>query len=448
MKLVLGAVICLLTASIAAGPGREAPERVNVTFQEIDDVLPNPFKGFAPWTGTGTPYYQKMLEKATVPWRLVEPEEGRIDWAFIESGWPSMDGGGRAGLRIAAAYPGGDEPDLPQWLVEKGIPMRPYEIDEKPGLAPDWDDPRFLEAHEELISALGARYDDDPRLGWLDIGSYGFWGEWHVFENEHLAGSQETKAHILQHYFDAFPNTPMVIAFDDDFATRYVVEHGGGIRNDCLGRASSNEWYLKSIRRIDPEILDAAWKGAIITGEFCGGARGAVEGTTVGFDTTLAFVRETHWSWIGPAGGAIEPVDEQHRANLDLLHKTLGYRFVLRAAEHDRAVTLGQVWAMDLTVENVAVAPFYFDWPVDLVFEHTESGETLAATVDVDIRDWLPGSHALPVRISLPDDLATGRYAFRLGIVDPKTGAPGIQFANTGRAEDGRYLISYLEVEQ
>jgi hypothetical protein len=54
----------------------------------------------------------------------------------------------------------------------------------------------------------------------------------------------------------------------------------------------------------------------------------------------------------------------------------------------------------------------------------------------------------VPVRISLPDDLATGRYAFRLGIVDPKTGAPGIQFANTGRAEDGRYLISYLEVEQ
>ncbi len=432
--------------------GTQAPDQVpaadpvHVTFEEIDDVLPNPFKGFAPWTGAETPVYPKMLEKATVPWRLVEPEEGKIDWDFIERDWPSMDNGARAGLRIAAAYPGGEEPDLPQWLVDKGIPMHPYEIDGKPGLAPDWDDPRFLEAHQRLISALGARYDGDPRLAWLDIGSYGFWGEWHVFENQHLAGTEDTKRQILEHYFEAFPTTPMVIAFDDDFATQYVLDNGGGIRNDCLGRESSNQWYRESMRRVDPTILDEVWKRAVITGEFCGGGRGAVIGTTEGFDVTLAFVKETHWSWIGPAGGAIEPVDEQHRANLDLLMKTLGYRFVIRNATHPASAPRGDSWPIELSVENVGVAPFYFDWQVDLLFEHDDSGTTHIIPVDVDIRDWLPGTHQASLVAELPESMEAGTYSIRLGIIDPKTGKPGIYFANTGRHSDGRYQLSKLEV--
>lgn len=446
-RLLILAVLALLSVPFAAQPEADPRDSVRVTFEEIDDVLPNPFKGFAPWTGTDTPVYPKMLEKATVPWRKVEPEKGRIDWAWIEADWPDGTNGARVGLRIAAAYPGGDEPDLPQWLIDEGIEMRSYEIDGKPGMAPDWDAPRFLEAHRNLILALGARYDNDPRLGWIDIGSYGFWGEWHVFGSEHLAGSEAAKRQIIDVYFEAFPNTPKVIAFDDDFATRYVTERGGGIRNDCLGRTSSNEWYLQSIRRIDPTLLGRVWKQAIITGEFCGGARGAVQGTTEAFESTLAFIRETHWSWIGPAGGAIEPVDEAHRRNLDLLHKTLGYRFVLREATHAPAAGAGQAWGVTLTLENVGVAPFYFDWPVEVELRHEASGQTFLQRVDVDIREWLPGRHVVPLRIDLPDDVPAGRYTVRLGIVDPMTGRPGIYFANTGRDENGRYLLTSMEVQ-
>lgn len=444
--MILLSVLLGLGAGFATGT--DLPDRapVQVTFEEIDDVLPNPLKGFAPWTGAETPVYPKMLEKATVPWRLVEPEEGKIDWAFIEANWPTLDSGGRAGLRIAAAYPGGDEPDLPKWLVDKGVPMHPYEIDGKPGMAPEWDDTIFLEAHRKLIHALGERYDGDPRLGWLDIGSYGFWGEWHVFENDHLAGSEDTKRQILEHYFEAFPNTPMVIAFDDDFATRYVVENGGGIRNDCLGRDSSNDWYRQSMRRVDPTILDEVWKRAIITGEFCGGARGAVAGTTENFESTLAFVRETHWSWIGPAGGAIEPVDEEHRKNLDLLHKTLGYRFVMRNASHAASAQVGTVWPLMLTVENVGVAPFYLNWPVDLVFEQEAGGKSYRVPLQVDIRDWLPGTNEARLNPVLPASMDPGKYSVRLGIIDPQTGKPGIHFANAGRTDDGRYQLTTLEV--
>lgn len=33
--------------------------------------------------------------------------------------------------------------------------------------------------HKRFIAALGQRYDGNPLIAGLDIGSYGHWGEWH-----------------------------------------------------------------------------------------------------------------------------------------------------------------------------------------------------------------------------------------------------------------------------
>ena len=157
------------------------------------------------------------------------------------------------------------------------------------------------------------REENDPRVAWIDIGSYGFWGEWHVYLNDSLSAAQATKQAILEHYFAAFPSKLKVIAFDDDFATEYVPDHGGGIRNDCLGTEESNDWYLESLNAIDPTLNSRVWKTAVITGEFCGGNAGAIAGTTERFDLNYDFVKQTHWSFIGPAGGTIIDVGGSSR---------------------------------------------------------------------------------------------------------------------------------------
>ena len=51
-----------------------------VTLQEISDVLPNPFKGFVPWIGTGNPRYETKLQYATFAWKDLEPARGVYDW--------------------------------------------------------------------------------------------------------------------------------------------------------------------------------------------------------------------------------------------------------------------------------------------------------------------------------------------------------------------------------
>jgi hypothetical protein len=420
----------------------------NATLQEIDDVLPNPFKGFVPWISIGNPVYDTKLQFATFGWRDLEPDKGSYNWAHLENNWGNIaQTGRRVGFRVAAEIPGSGQNDTPQWLIDQGVEMRAYSIDGMDGFAPDWDDSLFLAAHHDFIKALGERYDQDPRVAWIDIGSYGFWGEWHVWLNQHLAGTQATKLAILEDYFEAFPTKKKVIAFDDDFATKYVTDHGGGIRNDCLGTEDSNNWYLTSLNGIDPTLNDRIWKTAIITGEFCGSADGALEGTTDRFELNYNFIQQTHWSYIGPAGGAIFPQDEQHRQNLDKLHKKLGYRFVLKRVDHENSVASDSQLEVSITVENKGVAPFYYEWPLALYLITTEGEVAYQKILDVDIKTWLPGTHTDAVTIDIPADLDSGTYDVKLAILDPDTELPGVMFANTERDSAGRYKVSSLNVE-
>ena len=439
-------ILCVL--NYCSKKSSTEPKNETVLLEEIDDVLPNPFKGFAPWIGDENPIYESKLQQATFAWSDLEPRKGVYNWARLEKNWGNVAATGkRVGFRIAAAIPGSGEIHTPQWLIDEGVAMRSYSIDGHEGLAPDWDDPKFLAAHHDFIRALGAKYDNDPRVAWIDIGSYGFWGEWHVWLNDSLAATQATKQVILEDYFAAFPTKAKVIAFDDDFATKYVTDHGGGIRNDCLGTKESNDWYLESLNRIDNTMNDRIWKTAIITGEFCGSNRGAIEGTTERFDLNYEFIKKTHWSFIGSAGGAIEQQSEQHRKNLDKLHKTLGYRFVLREVNFQDSITKGDTLNLKIKVENKGVAPIYFQWPLVLYFFDDQQNIVLKQPLDVHIRSWLPGTSTVSTKIIIPDQLKPGKYDMKLAIHDPDSNQPAIMFANKGEDDQKRYLVGRLTVK-
>jgi hypothetical protein len=50
-------------------------------------------------------------------------------------------------------------------------------IETNSGLTPYYGDPKLLEALEQFITALGAKFDGDKRIMALHTGLLGFWGE-------------------------------------------------------------------------------------------------------------------------------------------------------------------------------------------------------------------------------------------------------------------------------
>ena len=96
----------------------------------------------------------------------VKPEPSSFNPESATNGILSRDRLFDAGCRGFEYVVGGDDPTS----GGKRIPR----------IEPDYADPIYLEKHAAFLKALGERYDGRPDVEFLDIGSYGVWGEWHT----------------------------------------------------------------------------------------------------------------------------------------------------------------------------------------------------------------------------------------------------------------------------
>ncbi|WP_419663984.1 DUF4832 domain-containing protein [Desulfosarcina variabilis] len=440
--------IGLFAVALLLVGGTGCAELIVVHPSATSDLLPNPYKGYAPYADTfyADPSIPQSLVYDDVTWKALEPDmPGVIDWNALEDDWTQHTAlGRRIGFRFKCADPwSGDLTDIPDWLVSAGVATFPYSIDGGSGTLPDWDDPVFLGQHDRIIAALGDRYNNDPRIAWIDVGSYGIWGEWHVYQNEHLAASQATKQRILDAYLAAFPDKQLVIPFDDDFAMVYMAERGYGIRNDCLGTADSNDWFDESMDALDIDI-DALAATGMVTGEFCGSEQGAREGFSQRFDLNLDFIVRNHWSFIGPAGGSLLAASGTLLDNARTAYKRMGYRFRIHEARWNDPASAAL--SLAITMVNEGSAPLYYPWPVHIAL--AQSGN-LAADVEMtearwDCRTWLPRETVMTANISL--SVPPGTYDILFYMLDPATGQPGIRLANTGHDGNTRYKLGTVTI--
>ena len=129
----------------------------------------------------------------------------------------------------------------PEWLRDIGgkiVTTRHGDSSEVE--VPVLDDPKILAAHLDFIKRLGARYDGHPDITRLDLGSVGWWGEWHMSRSSNATmPTPETRKKIVDAYLAAFQKTPLVMLIGGDEMLRYAVKNGTGWRADSLGDLGS-----------------------------------------------------------------------------------------------------------------------------------------------------------------------------------------------------------------
>ena len=76
--------------------------------------------------------------------------------------------------------------------------------------APEWNDETFLTRWEALWTELGKRYADDPRLGYVDVGGYGKYGEWWV-DGAALHITDANGLRMIKAVTSAFPTKHVLI---------------------------------------------------------------------------------------------------------------------------------------------------------------------------------------------------------------------------------------------
>ena len=384
------AAACLLLAGCLVWAGRKR----TVTYLPDESAFPNAQIGYAPGVlDSGTE--GATLRYLGLTWRQLEPEEGAYAWEAIEQTCHLAElraRGVHLVLRISCDEPGDEAHlDIPDWLYEQTGTGRWYDIAYGKGYAPDYTDPVFFAAHERLLRAVGERLGADGFVSYVELGSLGHWGEWHIKTGEGLV---------------PMPGLP-----EDT--------------EEWLGWIACGGWYEGDPEGLVP--MPDAWQTAPIGGELT--SRLSMEQLlTTDLSRTVSLIRQSHMSFLGP-----KTAETAFREGYDAVLAALGYRL---------RVTGGTV--LTLTFTNDGTAPFYWDWPVNVYVEEVDGTTVEAQPLALSLPDLLPGG-CQTVKTKLAG--VPGRWweeqdrRITLGIVDPMTGRDAVRFAMQTAQEDGRTVL-------
>ncbi|CUU35149.1 MAG: DUF4832 domain-containing protein [Armatimonadetes bacterium] len=398
-----------------------------VVFSAAPGPLDNPLKGWAPyWFSWLTQYYLPVsMNFWYVSWRELEPNPNDYRFEQWEQRWDTnLTRNNHVVFRVYLDYPG-QPTGVPQWLIDMGVEMRPY-TEYGGGLSPDYDDPRLVQALVRLIRALGQRYNNHPRVAFVQLGFLGFWGEWHTYPRTELFASEATQRTVVDEMRAAFPNKILQART----ANGYLGQHPWlGYHDDMFPEDTDGgeAWhFLPTLRRAG---RDQNWKVACIGGEMV--PNQALRLMTTDWDLTRTMTERAHITYLGPYC----PPLEDHRSNSTFMNNSrtmvrmMGYEYRLKELRYTPEVRRGSRIELALFGVNQGVAPFYYPWEVRMGLMNTANQVIWSWRVAVDIRRWLPGEFIMRT-VSPIVSLPKGEYRLVLGIIDPWRNQPRVRFAN------------------
>jgi hypothetical protein len=439
--------LCAPCGSVAAcGEGE-----VRRHFEESDALFANPGQGWmsferAPGRDPRLPYSVAYLR---IDWQRLEPAEGQYDWSPIEraiAAWKPRRA--TVALRVMTANPhSAGYYSSPKWLFDAGCRGFEYVRDgadaaagggAMPRIEPDYSDPIYLARHGAFIEALGRRWDGDADLEFLDVGSYGVWGEWHT---PHPVGV-EVRRQILDTYLRAFPRTQLVMLSGELELLEYALERGTGVRRDGVGSTWHAQNWVGSKTYAGVPGLAEAWKRAPLVFEFFG-SHAYLQQRGWSFEDALRFVRDNHGALVLDNLGEVPP---EALPGLQEIARVAGYRFVLRELVHGQRVRRGGTLRVQMRWANVGVAKLYRPFTLQILLLEPGGEAVFRHAAAADPREWLPGEHPVTETLALPKDLRPGEYGLAVALVDAAGQRPPIRLAIEAPEAEGRYEVGRVRV--
>lgn len=130
-----------------------------------------------PYTGSYTDFPYSM-EWDYLPLRSLMTGPATFDWSSLDTLLTNDAGRGHQTLfRVYLDYPTLPT-GIPQYLLNEGLETYAYTNYDNNNISvcPDYENPQLGQALTNFIAALGARYDGDPRIGFVELGLLGYWG--------------------------------------------------------------------------------------------------------------------------------------------------------------------------------------------------------------------------------------------------------------------------------
>ncbi|HXT42264.1 MAG TPA: DUF4832 domain-containing protein [Candidatus Angelobacter sp.] len=416
----------------------------------------NPLKGFVPYLRADESFphsmewdYTKLSDVMTGPTNFNwEPFERKLNAAASR--------GHQFFARFYLEWPG-KKTGVPQYLVDAGLPMRrwtntntqpfPPAVDQ----TPDYEDPQLRAALTNFIHALGRKYDGDPRLGFIGLGLLGTWGEWHNHPHSSWFASKTVQREVMDAYEAAFKRTKLVARYPagtNDPAYADNSQRAIGYHDDSFAWATLHTgkkpdgWFFETRLR-SANALDK-WRTQAIGGEVrpevwkCLFDEPSCAPKGQEFERCVVV---THASWLCNEGVFRGKIQGAARERAIRAVQQMGYE--LHVAGAVISVANGKL-DVSLTVTNTGVAPFYYDWPVELGALDAEGNLASTWKTDWKLTAIQPDEPAARWRITTnAAALKPGTHQLLLCVPNPLPGGPPLRFANQNQ---NQHLAGWLTV--
>jgi hypothetical protein len=459
-------VVCALFV-ISSGAAAQS-ERVTVQPQDNGKALVNPMMGWTLhfYSDYLSNYGSKLAPSDTLddfpglsciflrlPWAHIEPAEGVYDWSVVDT--PAQRWIDK-GLHVAFRFTVTEsfmEYATPKWVVDagaKGTRFTPGTgIDPNgPYWEPDYGDEVFLEKHSAFLAEAAKRYDGNPNVAFIDVGSYGVWGEGHTFASTMIKVPPEVITRHIDLYVEHFKHT--LLAANDDFSfsgdapIQYALERGLTLRDDSILVQPPPNSYFHG------EMAQPFWPKApvILEHEHYGSSR---ERGAWSRDIFMRAIEEYHASYMAIHWWPREFLEEE-RALIDQVNMRLGYRLQLREASWPARASLKERITVRSSWANAGVAPCYPGGFVAFTLKDAQGGVVAVfVNSNLDVRTLgvaAPGEAPVTGTESshgFAPNLSTGVYEVFVSVGD-RMGTPMI--ALPVRDDDGhrRYRLGQIEI--
>ncbi|TDD63390.1 DUF4832 domain-containing protein [Kribbella antibiotica] len=416
LALVLGALLTTAPAPATAAPQGPPPRPAAPAVPDpaltahpltaAPGPVDNPLKGFARFFSTGS--NQNTGYPHSLTWSYFGLSEvmtnatncGSYDWSLVDQALnESATYGNQTALRFYMEYPGGSGTHPANAIPHCFDGQVAYRNNAYWNTtSPDYDNAYLLTAVKNFIAAFGARYDGDPRVGFIHTGIVGLWGEWHTWpydtdtSGDSYPNYMPTDAHgkeILQAFDNAFNTTKLEVRYpgsggsgannlnigyhDDSFCYRegsplagvtLPVSMGGASYSQlqhALDQGVENKWIGQSMGgEVRPEIQAQAFAN-------WPGGSGDV-------DNMKACIELEHATWkMNEQSSGYSSTDPNVAAAVRLM----GYNLGVTNAYYKN--TVSGTAKIGVQISNDGVAPFYYPWKVTLGLKNS------AGTV---VRSW------------------------------------------------------------
>ena len=456
--------------------------KITYSLKPFDGPLSNPHKGFTVPTGGAWTFvpefeygpYGSLNNKAWdlvsygsgyQQWNKLNPAKGVYDWTELEKLLNALaEHNMTYALRVLPYTPSFIKSDFPPQEDYDWTPPFVYEMGAKKiqidlrgtdyhAYAPVWDDSVYIWAAKEFAKALAEKYDGDPRIEYIDIRTFGAWGEWHT---SHILGSEmpadSVLIDMLDYYASLFKKTQLVLpsnGFGDVYT--HALDLGITKRDDgFIGIPGRPDTLLRAYNANLPTIAEniAGYRTMLANDDLIPG--GTQKWTAERWVNAITTAHLTYYV-LDQDNDCGYYFYKDNKALADSMSKVIGYNFIVATAE---LVTVASVKdttsTLNIIVKNTGVAPCFFD--VYMVAEFVDStgkaltqiGETVripkatfkdGASKDFSFKTTGVANIATQPGISVALSLYESEDAFKSGK------NPTVRFDNDGLQENNKLLL-------